>query len=170
MGVQCDMVRIVEPTIRASEWNVLERPASLPERPEGLLDAVGRTPAVEGQHAAGRLGSGSVTVVGARAVERVNVPGSGAVTVPVGEKARPRRRPVMAGGVVPVAGGQMPIPVPVIPLAVAVDAAGVTVIPVGSRLNSVGVEVQSVGVPLMSVRVPRVVRPGSRRAVGMGNR
>lgn len=38
---------------------------------------------------AGVAKSGSVTVVGARAVERMDVPGAGPVSVPVGEEARP---------------------------------------------------------------------------------
>ena len=160
--------RIVESAEGAAERNVLEGPARFPERPEGLVHTVGRAPAVEAQHAAGRPGSGSVTVVGARTIERMNVPGTGPVMVPFGEEARSGSRPAVTGALVPVAVGKVPLAESVMP--VSVDTAGVAVIPVGARVESVRVEVQSVGVPVMSVGVPRVVRPGSRRGVGMGNR
>lgn len=135
-----------------------------------------------GRHAAGRSVHRSVTVVGARAVERMNVPGAGPVAVPVGEEARPRRRPVVPGGVssvvvsvMPVAVLEMPVAMRVMPVAVAVavavDAVRATVMPVGAWMNPVRMEVERVGVPVVSVGVPPIaVRPGRRRGVGMGHR
>ena len=40
--------------------------------------------------------------MGARVAERMNVPGAGPVAVPVGEEARPGRRPAVTGDVAPV--------------------------------------------------------------------
>lgn len=120
---------------------------------------------------AGGAKSGSVTVVGTRAIERMNVPCARAVTVPVGEEARPGSRTVVTGGVPPVA-------VPAVRVVtVAEDAARVPMVPVGARLEPVRVEVErvgvpvmSVGVPVMSVDMPRVMRPGSGRGVSVGDR
>ena len=119
-----------------------------------------------------------MTVVGARAVEGMNVPGAEPVMVPVGEEARPRSRPAVAGGVARVAVGKMPVAVSaipvavrVVPVAVAVDPPRVTVMPVGARMDPVRMEMEGMGMPVVSVGVPRtVVRPGSRRGVGMGHR
>ena len=123
-----------------------------------------------------RSGHRSVPVEGARAVEGMNVPGAGPVPVPVGEEARPRSRPAVAGGVVPLA-VEMAVAVSVMPVAmrsvpVAVDAAGVAVVPVGARVNPVRMEVERMGMPVVSVGVPGlvVVRPGRRCGVGMGHR
>jgi len=118
-------------------------------------------------------GSGSVTVGGAGTVEQMNVPGAGPVTVPIRANARPGARPLVAGGVVPVARSPirvMRVAMRAMPVPVTVDAAGVTVMPVGSRVNAVGVQVEPVGVPVMSVRMPRVLRPGVRGGVGVGHR
>ena len=127
---------------------------------------------------AGVAKSGSVTVVGAGAVEHMDVPGAGPVTVPVGEKARPGNGPPVTGGVVPVVAGKMPVTeiavtvaMRAMPVAVTVDVVRAAVMTVGARMEPMGVEVKGVGVPVMSVRVPRmVVRPGRRRGVGMGDR
>ena len=110
---------------------------------------------------AGGSESGSVTVVGAGAIERMDVPGAGPVTVPVGEEARSGNGPPVTGGVVPVVAGKMPV------TKIAVTVA----MTVGARMKPVGVMVKCVGVPVMSVGVPRmVVRPGRGHGVGMGDR
>lgn len=131
----------------------------------------------DGQCGAGRNSDRSVTVVGARAFKRMNMPGAGTVTVAVGEDARHRNRPVMAVGLAPMAMGEMsvaesamPVTVRTVPVAVTVDGARVAVMPVGARMQSVGVQVEPVCVPAMSVGVPHIMRPGVRCRVGMGHR
>ena len=132
----------------------------------------------EGRHAAGRSGRRSVPVMGARAVERMDVPGAGPVAVPVGEEARPRRGSAVTGGAAPVAVGKMavsesmvPVAMHMMPVAVTVDAAGMAVMPVGARMDPVRMQVQGMGMPVVSVGVPPMaVRPRRRRGVGMGHR
>lgn len=124
-------------------------------------------------------------VVGARVVERMDVPGAGPVPVPLGEEAWPRSRPAVTGGVAPVAVGKMavavsvmpvavrtmPVAMRVMPVAVAVDPAGVAVMPVGARMDPVRMQVERMGMPVVSVEVPpMVVRPRGRCGVGMGHR
>ena len=124
-------------------------------------------------------------VVGARAIERMNVPGAGPVPVPVGEEAWLRSRSAVPGTVVPVAVREvtmavsvmpvtmhvMPVPMRAIPVAMTVGAVRATVVPVGAWMNPVRMEVERVGVPVVSVGVPPLaVRPGRRRGVGMGHR
>ena len=79
---------------------------------------------------AGRAKGGSVAVMGARAVERVDVPGAGAVAVPVGEEARPGSRPAVVGDVMHVAVGG--VRVPVMPV-VGVPVAGAVGVPMAAR-------------------------------------
>ena len=149
-------------------WTEFARERS-PEPRSARPDGEGKTGA-ERVATAGRRGSGSVTVGGAGVVEQMDVPGAGPVTVPVGANAQPGTRPLMAGGVVPVARSAIRVvrvAMRAMPVPVTVEAAGVTV---GARVNAVGVQVEPVGVPVMSVRMPRVVRPGIRRGVGMGHR
>ena len=136
------------------------------------------SPRREGRHLAGRSGHRSVPVVGARAVERMDVPGAGPVPVPFGEEARPRSHSAVTGGVAPVPVGKMaatvsvmPVAVRVMPVAVAVDPAGVAVMPVGARMDPVRMQVEGMGMPVVSVEVPpMVVRLRGRRGVGMGHR
>ena len=116
-----------------------------------------------------------MTVVGARVIERVNVPGTGAVMVPVGEVPRARSPTVATLVVLTATTGEMPVTesvmsvtVRAMPVAVSVVPAGMAMMPVGGRVDRVGVEVQSVGVPVVSMSVPRAVRPGRRRGLGMG--
>ena len=110
-------------------------------------------------------------VAGARAVERMDVPGAGPVPVPVGEEARPRRRPTVPRRVSPILVGKMTVEMRVMTVAVAVDAAGVAMMPVGAGMDPVRMEMERMGVPVVSVGVPPMaVRPGRRRGVGMGHR
>ncbi len=136
------------------------------------------SPGREGRHAAGHSRHRSVPVVGARAVERMDVPGAGPVAVPIGEEARTRSRSAVTGGVAPVAVGKMavavsvmPVAVRVMPVAVAVDAAGVAVMPVGARMHPVRMQVEGMSMAVVSVEVPpMVVRPRGRCGVDVGHR
>ena len=143
------------------------------------------SPGREGRHAAGHSRHRSVPVVGARAVERMDVPGAGPVAVPIGEEARTRSRSAVTGGVAPVAVGKMavavsvmpvavrvmPVAVHVMPVEVAVDAAGVAVMPVGARMHPVRMQVEGMSMAVVSVEVPpMVVRPRGRCGVDVGHR
>ena len=71
-----------------------------------------------------------MAVMGARAAERMDVPGAGAVAVPVGEEARPGSRPAVTGDVMRVAVDG--VRVPVMPV-VGVSVAGTMGVPMAAR-------------------------------------
>ena len=110
------------------------------ERPEGLLHAVGCTPAVEGQHASRRPGSRSVTMARVKLNERVDVPRTAPVAMQIGEPYGNRCRAVVT--------------LPTISL----------VVPV----TSVVAPVLRARVPMMPVGAPRDHRCGQRAPPAVG--